>query len=144
MSTALTSRLPRRARIAAHVLRAAPAAMMVIHGTYRVFDRGVGGFGEFLGSQGLPLGIAVAWLLTLVEIAGGLTLIAGRFIMPLCLWFACEHVVGILTVHVHEGWFVVGGGRNGAEYSVLLLTCFVANAFLQPALREMDGKDGTT
>lgn len=136
--------MTRSARIAGHVLRAAPAAMMVIHGTYRVYDRGVGGFGEFLASQGVPLGVAVAWLLTIVEIAGGLTLIAGRFIAPLCIWFACEHVVGILTVHLQDGWFVVGGGRNGAEYSVLLLTCFLANAFLQPALRDMNGREGTS
>ena len=28
-----------------------------------------------------------------------------------------------------EGWFVVGGGRNGVEYSVLLLVCLVALVF---------------
>ena len=110
------------------IVRIAATAMMIIHGTYRIFDGGVGGFGEFLGSQGLPAGVAVAWLLTLVEIAGGLLLIAGRFVRPLCAWFILELLAGIALVHFREGWFVVGGGRNGFEYSVLLIVCFVAVA----------------
>jgi putative oxidoreductase len=28
-------------------------------------------------------------------------------------------------VHAPEGWFVVGLGRNGAEYSVLLIACLM-------------------
>lgn len=33
---------------------------------------------------------------------------------------------GILLVHAREGWFVVGGGRNGMEYSVLLISSLIA------------------
>jgi hypothetical protein len=33
---------------------------------------------------------------------------------------------GDYPVHFQEGWFVVGGGRNGMEYSVLLMLCFTA------------------
>jgi len=102
--------------------------MMVIHGIYRIFAGGVTPFGGFLGSQGLPAGVAVAWLLTIVEIAGGLLLMAGRFVRPLCLWFGLELLAGIALVHFREGWFVVGGGRNGFEYSVLLIVCFAAVA----------------
>ena len=29
-------------------------------------------------------------------------------------------------VHGPEGWFVVGGGRNGVEFSVLLICCLVS------------------
>ena len=29
----------------------------------------------------------------------------------------------------HLGWFVVGAGRNGMEYSVLLIACLLANAW---------------
>ena len=31
------------------------------------------------------------------------------------------YAMGILLVHAPEGWFVVGAGRNGMEYSVLLI-----------------------
>jgi putative oxidoreductase len=111
-----------------HIVRVAAAAMMVIHGTFRIIAGGVAPFGEFLGSQGFPGGVGIAWLLTIVEIAGGALLMAGRFVRPLCAWFSLELLAGIALVHFREGWFVVGGGRNGFEYSVLLIVCFAAVA----------------
>ena len=117
-----------RARRGITIVRIVAAAMMIIHGTFRVFDGGVAGFGGFLGSQGMPAGVAVAWLMTIVEIAGGFLLVAGRFVRPLCAWFILELLAGIALVHFKEGWFVVGGGRNGIEYSVLLIVCFTAVA----------------
>ena len=30
-------------------------------------------------------------------------------------------IAGIATVHFKEGWYVVGGGRNGWEYNFLLI-----------------------
>ncbi len=110
------------------VVRMTAAAMMVIHGTFRATTGGVAGFGGFLESQHVPFGLGVAWLLTAVEILGGLLLISGRFVRPLCAWFAIELLCGIALVHFREGWFVVGGGRNGFEYSALLIVCFVAVA----------------
>ena len=110
------------------IVRVAAAAMMIIHGSFRIFDGGVAGFGQFLGSQGLPAGVALAWLMTIVEIAGGILLIAGKFVRPLCAWFILELLAGIVMVHFREGWFVVGGGRNGFEYSALLIVCFAAVA----------------
>ena len=110
------------------IVRLAAAGMMIIHGVYRVLHGGVGPFGEFLASQGFPAGTAVAWLLTVAEIVGGPLLAAGRFVRPLCVWFSLELLAGIALVHFREGWFVVGGGRNGIEYSVLLIVCFVAVA----------------
>jgi putative oxidoreductase len=111
------------------IVRVAAASMMVIHGTFRILDGGVTGFGGFLAANHVPAGVAVAWLLTVVEIAGGLLLVAGRFVRPLCVWFALELLAGIALVHFREGWFVVGGGRNGFEYSVLLIVCMLAVAY---------------
>ena len=36
--------------------------------------------------------------------------------------------MGIVLVHAKSGWFVVGGGSNGAEYSVLLIPCLMVIA----------------
>ncbi len=126
------------------IVRLAAAAMMIIHGTYRVFDGGVGLFGEFLGSQGLPAGTGLAGLLTIVEIVGGALLAAGRFVRPLCAWFSLELVAGIALVHFREGWFVVGGGRNGFEYSVLLIVCFAAVAVDAARARSPEAGPQTT
>jgi putative oxidoreductase len=126
------------------IVRIAAAAMMIIHGTYRIFDGGVTGFGGFLASQGLPAGVAVAWLLTIVEIVGGILLASGRFVRPLCAWFSLELLAGIALVHFREGWFVVGGGRNGFEYSVLLIVSFVAVAVDAAPTRSSEAAVQTT
>lgn len=41
--------------------------------------------------------------------------------LPLTVLFSAIYVTGIYLVHAKAGWFVVGAGRNGAEYSVLLI-----------------------
>jgi putative oxidoreductase len=46
------------------------------------------------------------------------------------LYFAVQLAMGILLVHRPEGWFVVGRGRNGMEYSVLLIAVFLALAWV--------------
>lgn len=118
------------------VLRVAVASVFVVHGIARMANGTVGGFGQFLGSQGLPFGAAVAWTLTIVEVAGGAALALGFFVRPLCAWYAVEILTGIGLVHWSEGWFVVGAGRGGMEYSVLIVACLAA-VFLadQAALR---------
>ena len=37
------------------------------------------------------------------------------------IWFALIHAMGLILMHLPAGWFVVGLGRNGMEYSVLLI-----------------------
>jgi len=53
----------------------------------------------------------------------------GFFVRPLCAWYAAEILTGIALVHWSEGWFVVGAGRGGMEYSVLIVAC-LASVFL--------------
>jgi putative oxidoreductase len=118
---------------ASAILRATLGLLLTIHGAYRVYDGGVTGFGAFLDAQHVPVGHAVAWLVTIVEVVGGPALLLGFLVRPLCAWFAAELTFGILFVHLREGWFVVGGGRNGMEYSVLLIVGFVVTAMLHGA-----------
>ena len=42
--------------------------------------------------------------------------------------FAIEHLFGIVLVHAPRGRFTVGHQVGGAEYSVLLLLCFLLTA----------------
>ena len=50
--------------------------------------------------------------------------------------FAVQLAAGIALVHAREGWFVVGLGRNGVEFSVLLIGCLVALALAQEPTRK--------
>jgi putative oxidoreductase len=113
-------------RIGLTVLRVAVACVFVVHGIARIVNGTVGGFGQFLGASGFPLGVAIAWTLTLVEVAGGVALALGFCVRPLAVWYAAEILTGIALVHWSEGWFVVGAGRGGMEYSVLIVACLAA------------------
>lgn len=110
-------------------IRVILATLMFIHGAARISNGTVGGFGEFLGSQGFPLGFYLAWALTLFELVGSVLLAAGFYTWIIGLIFAIHLSFGIALVHWKEGWFVVGGGRNGIEYSVLLVASFLAIAY---------------
>lgn len=128
--------MPLSALRASTILRATLGLLLTIHGVFRVYDGGVTGFGGFLASQHVPLGLVVAWLITAVEIVGGPMLVLGFLVRPLCAWFTVELTFGILLVHMREGWFVVGGGRNGMEYPALLIVGFVVTAMLDAARRD--------
>jgi putative oxidoreductase len=116
-------------RWGATLLRVAVASVFVVHGIARMSAGTVSNFGAFLSGWGLPAGEAIAWTLTLVEIAGGLLLALGLAVRPLAVWFAAQILMGIVMIHARAGWFVVGAGRNGVEYSVLILAALLA-AFL--------------
>ena len=102
------------------------AGLIAAHGWARLLAGGVVPFGAFLDSQGFALGFHLASLITGIEIIGSLSLLLGRFVAPLCLVFASIYSMGIVLVHAKAGWFGVGLGRNGAEYSVLLIVCLLA------------------
>lgn len=110
-------------------LRIGVAVLLIIHGTARIVLGIVDDFGGFLGAVGFPLGTALAWGITLGELVGGTALALGRFVRPLSLYFIAQLLMGIALVHAAEGWFVVGAGRNGVEYSVLLILVLGAVAW---------------
>ena len=56
-------------------------------------------------------------------------------IAPLCVVFSLVYLTGIALVHAKAGWFVVGLGRNGAEYSVLLIVCLLCVGLQHPRSR---------
>jgi len=124
-------------RLGVTLLRVTVASVFVIHGITRLMNAGVGGFGEFIGSWGLPAGVALAWAITVVEVLGGMSLAAGYGVRVLAAWFAIVIGTGIVMVHASDGWFVVGAGRNGAEYSVLIIASLVAVALTDPVAHRL-------
>lgn len=114
-----------RSRLGWAVLRLVLAGLIAAHGWARWIEGGVLPFGQWLAGQGFPLGVVLAGAITAVEILGTLLLALGRCVTPLCLLYAFIYSIGIVLVHAKAGWFVVGLGRNGAEYSVLLITALL-------------------
>jgi len=107
------------------LLRLLLCGLIAAHGWTRLLNDGVQPFGLWLTSQQLPVGMVIAWGVTGFEIVGSLLLALGVRVLPLCLAFAAVYTAGIYLVHAPHGWFVVGPGRNGAEYSVLLICCLL-------------------
>ena len=120
-----------RVELSLSLVRIGVAVLTFIHGAFRAshWDPYVTGFGEWLSSQGFPEGFYWAVAVTLYELIAPCFLIARRFVTLACLGHIVIVGLGAVLVHYPAGWFVVGAGRNGMEYSVLLLICLVAVAW---------------
>lgn len=107
-----------------NILRVSLCSLVFIHGAFRAITGGYGPFGQWLESQHVPFGSQVAILITAYELIAAPLLAFGKFRPWLSLGFIFIYAVGLVMVHFPAGWFVVGGGRNGMEYSVLLIIGF--------------------
>ena len=92
-----------------------------IHGLLNPAD--VNDFGQALSSRGFPIGVALAWTIMFVQLFSSIALVTNRFVAPACICHIIILVFGIAIVHAKSGWFVVGAGENGVEYSVTLIAC---------------------
>lgn len=113
------------------LLRVVLAALMFVHGAARISTGTVDDFGAFLGSQGFPLGFYIAWAITLFELIGSVMLAVGYYTWIIAVLFVVELGLGIALLHWKQGWFVVGVGTNGMEYSALLIASFLAIAYAE-------------
>ncbi len=103
------------------LLRIIVGLIFLSHGLARFWYQSIPDFGGFLSAKGLPFGIVLAYLITILEIVGGVLLIVGKFVKYCVIFHALVILGGIIMVHLPNGWFVVGHGQGGIEYSVLLL-----------------------
>ncbi|SHJ11127.1 DoxX family protein [Flavobacterium terrae] len=105
------------------ILRIAVAVILLVHGMGGMFNNGVNDFGNlYLNEVGFaPFGLILAWLIKLSHVVAAICLLANKYLKPACIITIFILVVGIFMVHLQEGWFVVGGGRNGVEFNFLLI-----------------------
>lgn len=122
---------PGRGEFALAAVRIMVAILLFIHGLSRLIHDGVVPFGGWLDTQGFPFGLGIAWFVTGYELVAAPLLAIGlrRWVTPICVVFIAIYSFGIWLVHWPAGWFVVGAGRNGMEYSVLLIVCLAAIAW---------------
>ncbi len=111
------------------ILRLTLAGLIAAHGWARLVAGGVEPFGAWLDQLGFMIGPVIAWGVTVYEIAGTVLLAAKRFVFPLTIGYALIYLAGLVLVHLPAGWFVVGLGRNGMEYSVLLIVALLCVGF---------------
>lgn len=102
-------------------LRAFLGIIFITHGAARLFYWSVPEFGNFLNSQGFMIGTLIAWIITVGEVTCGSLLAIGIKVRYCVIFHAVIIATGILLVHIPQGWFVVGHGSGGVEYSLLIL-----------------------
>lgn len=103
------------------LLRGVLGFIFITHGIARLYYNSVGDFGEFLSANRIILGEVIAWIITIGEILGGLFLLIGYKAQYVVIFHFFVIASGIVLVHFEHGWFVVGHGSNGIEYSLLIL-----------------------
>lgn len=105
------------------LLRLAIAVILIMHSIPGMFNNGVNEFGRFyLNEKGFaPMGVPLAWAIKISHVLAAICLLLNRFIIPACIVTIIILIVGIFMVHYPDGWYVVGGGRNGVEYNFLLV-----------------------
>lgn len=107
-------------------LRMLIGVIFILHAAVRIYNNTLPGFGEFLRNKGFPFGFYLAWAVTIFELLGGILVFFRYFVRVFCIGEIIILIIGIITVHLQNGWFVVGNSLGGAEYSVVLITILVA------------------
>jgi putative oxidoreductase len=114
------------------LLRFAVAVIFFMHSFFTIVEGSVNDFGRlYLDTVGFaPIGLYLAWAIKLTHLVSVPLLLLNKFLKPVVLANLFILIVGIFMVHWKEGWFVVGGGRNGVEFNFLLI--FVLLTILFP------------
>lgn len=118
-----------RNSIAIDFLRFVICTILFTHGSFRYFEGSLPKLGEILSSHGLPFGYGLAILVNLAETGGTLLLAARILVRPIALILCMIYLGGIILFHRHAGFFVVGPGSGGWEYSALIISCLLAIAW---------------
>ncbi|MDQ1165941.1 DoxX family protein [Flavobacterium sp. SORGH_AS_0622] len=110
------------------LLRIATAIILLTHSVFGMFNNGINDFGNlFLNQIGFaPFGVFLAWSIKLSHIAAAILLLLNKYVKPAGFITIFILLMGIILVHFQDGWFVVGGGRNGIEYNFLLICVLLA------------------
>lgn len=113
------------------ILRVAVAIILLTHSVFGIFDNGINDFGNlYLNQIGFaPYGVFLAWSIKLSHIVAAILLLINKYINFAAIITILVLIMGIILVHFKEGWFVVGGGRNGMEYNFLLICVLLAIMF---------------
>jgi putative oxidoreductase len=110
------------------LLRFSVAFIFLAHAIIRVTGGTVVRFGDYLNNKGFVYGTPLVWGLTVYEIIGGFLLAFGFFTKWLSAGFIGIIALGIVIIHLENGWFVGEHGAGGCEYSFLLIIALIVIA----------------
>ena len=92
------------------ILRIVVGIVFFVHGYQKLFHLGFHGVAGFFAHAGIPLPLVSAVVVTLVEVVGGLLLVAGVAVRIAAALNAIDMSVAILVVHLKHGFSAQNGG----------------------------------
>ena len=115
------------------LVKLAVCAIIFTHGIHRYLYGELGALGGALAHFGLPFPQLQAHLINVAETFGTVLIALGLFVRPCCAVLVVIFLTGIALIHSHAGFFILGPGDGGWEYSALLIACFTAVALDYPS-----------
>jgi putative oxidoreductase len=116
-------------------LRLVIGSGFMVHG-WAKWSRGPAAFAELLKQVGVPLPLANAWLVTVLEIFGGLAVLMGAFVAVVSIPLILSMLGAMLTVNIKYGFSAVNTigltpegplfGPPGYEINLLYIAGLVA------------------
>ena len=124
------------------LLRLPVAIILLAHSISGMFNNGINDFGNlYLNQIGFaPIGVFLAWAIKLSHLFSAICLLLNKYIKLACIISIFVLIMGIILVHFKEGWFVVGGGRNGVEFNFLLIFVLLAIMFPKGFQKNLNNK----
>lgn len=114
--------------------RIALGIVFVMHGGQKAFVYGHAGVTAGMASMGLPLPALSAALITIVELGGGIALLAGAFTRIAAFLIAGAMGVATVTAHLANGFFM----PSGFEYTLTLMLTSLALVMTGPGAYAVD------
>lgn len=118
------------------VLRVGLGLIFFLHGWMKLFGEREIFVREILSMVGWTIPEPVIWLVTALEISGGLALIIGFYARWAAVALALEMIVVVLMFHLRQGFFIVAIPNvplaYGFEFHVALITGLVCTAMEGP------------
>jgi putative oxidoreductase len=128
-------------------LRVIVGVGFLAHGMAKL-HRGPEKFAKLLMLIGAPSPLATAWLVTGLEVLGGIAIILGAFVLLASIPLFVSMVVAMLTIHVHYGFSAVNTvgltatgpvfGPPGYEINLLYMCALAALALVGPGALSVD------
>ena len=118
------------------------------HG-YAKLSRGPEHFAVVLGALGVPFPSLTSWITTMLELVGGVSIMAGAFVAPLSIPLAAVMLVAMFKVHLQYGFSTIklqavtasGAqfGLPGYELNLLYLAGLLTIVLSDPGRFSVDG-----
>lgn len=139
MNTLALSPFGRLAGFGLLAARVIVGVIMTAHGLQKLTQMGAGTFGEqMLGGLGVPAPLLMGYVVTFVELVGGILLILGLFSRLAALLLAINLTVALFLVKLQVGLIAPPESGAGAELDLALISGLLAVLFVGPGTLSLD------